>query len=220
MENTNKKKFNFGWKEVVLAGVLALLVVVFVIVFAGNKTTVNFVSVGGHFDEGEGPVVFDYENYIVGSEEANMNKYHQIISKQFRISAAATLPEATRTGYDFVGWYLADVAEDGTINYTETKFTEKSVKNLEKDGTITVYAKWKPTAANKDVSTKESVLAALDITWKGMLGIFIVVGLIYICIVLLNTLTTDKGKMLKSKLKRKNKKADNIEATETIDGQN
>ncbi|MBO5777566.1 MAG: InlB B-repeat-containing protein [Clostridia bacterium] len=216
MENTNKKKLNFGWKEVLLALVLAVLVVVFVIVFAGNKTTVNFVSVGGHFDEGEGATVYPYENYIVGSDNASMKYYHQILTKTFRISAAASLPDVTRDGYDFLGWYLAEVDENGNITYTETEFTEKSVKELEKDGSITVYAKWKPTEANKDVSMKESVLAALDITWKGMLGIFIVVGLIYVCIVLLNTLTTDKGKMLKSKIfKKKAKKANTAEeATE------
>ena len=213
MENTNKK-FKFGWKEVLLALILAALVVIFVIVFAGNKTTVNFVSVGGHFDEGEGPAVFDYQNYIVGSQDASMHKYHQVLTKTFRISAAASLPEVTREGYDFLGWYIAEVDETGNVTYTETEFTEKSVKNLEKDGSITVYAKWKPSEANKDVSMKESVLAALDITWKGMLGIFIVVTLIYLCIVLLNTLTTDKGKMLKNKLfKKKAKKAETIEET-------
>ncbi|MBO5655048.1 MAG: InlB B-repeat-containing protein [Clostridia bacterium] len=211
MENTNKK-FKFGWKEVLLALILATLVVIFVIVFAGNKTTVNFVSVGGHFDAGEGPAVFDYQNYIVGSDDANMNYYHQVLTKTFRISASATLPEATREGYDFLGWYLAEVEDDGDIIYTDTAFTEKSVKNLEKDGSITVYAKWRPSVENKDVSMKESVLAALDITWKGMLGIFIVVTMIYVCIVLLNTFTTDKGKMLKNKLfKKKEKKSEMVE---------
>lgn len=206
---TKKTKKKFGWKEILLAGILALLVVVFVIVFAGNKTTVNFVSVGGHFDEGESPAVFDYANYIVGSEDADLNHYHQIITKTFRISSVASLPEVTRDGYDFVGWYIATVDETTkVITYTEEEFTEKSVKSLAKDGSITVYAKWKPSTANKDVSMKDSVLAALDITWKGMLGIFIVIGLIFVCIVALNTFTSDKGKMLKNKLLSKKKKTE------------
>ncbi len=202
MENAKNVK-KFGWKEILLAAILALLVVVFVIVFAGNKATVNFVSVGGHFDEGESPVVYDYAHYIVGSEDdlADLKHYHQVITKSYRISSVASLPEVSRDGYDFVGWYLATVDEETqTIEYTETEFTSDSVKKLEKDGSITVYAKWTPSVENKDISMKDSVLAALDITWKGMLGIFIVVGLIFVCIVALNTFTTDKGKNLIKKL--------------------
>ncbi len=202
----NKKTRKFGWKEVLLAAILALLVVIFVIVFAGNKTTVEFVSVGGHFDEGESPKVYDYVNYYDGSEDADMLHYHQIVTKTFRISSVASLPEVKRDGYDFKGWYVATVDENTkAITYTETEFTSKSVKELAKDGKITVYAKWEPSHANKEVNMKDSVLAALDITWKGMLGIFIVIGLIFICIVALNTFTSDKGKMLKNKLMKKKK---------------
>ncbi len=201
MENAKKTR-KFGWKEILLAAVLALLVVVFVIVFAGNKTTVEFVSVGGHFDEGESPKVYDYVNYIEGVEDnkADLMHYYQVVTKSYRISSVASLPEVTREGYDFAGWYIATVDENKVITYTETEFTSESVKGLEKDGTITVYAKWTPSVENKEISMKDSVLAALDITWKGMLGIFIVVGLIFVCIVLLNTFTTDKGKNLVKKL--------------------
>ncbi len=210
MEN-NKKIKKFGWKEILLAAVLALIILIFVIVFAGNKATVNFVSVGGHFDEGEAPTVYDYENYIEGVNDLNpdLKHYHQIVTKTFRISAVATLPEASREGYDFQGWYLATIDENKVINYTDIEFTSESVKNLEKDSTVSVYAKWTPSVANKDISTKDSVLAALDITWKGMLGIFIVVGLIFVCIVVLNTVTTDKGKNL---IKKLFKKKDNNES--------
>lgn len=200
----------FGVKELILCLVLAAVLTIFIVVFTGNTAKVRFNSVGGSFDEGEGAVVYDYDYYIVGSEEANDRCYHEVLEKSFRISSVATLPEPTREGYNFEGWYYGKVLEDGTISYVYTekdgtitydkKFEEDNVKGLEKASTTEVFAKWSPIVGDETAkkSIGENVLAALDITWKGMLGIFLVIGIIFLVIVGLN-LITKKTAELKAK---------------------
>lgn len=196
----NKKIFKgrFGWKELILCAALAFIVIIFVIVFTGNTATVKFVSVGGSFDSGEGANVYDYDYYTEDSTEATLKKYHEVLSKDYRISSVATLPELTRDGYNFDGWFLATVAEDGTVIYGE-EFTKDSVKKLTKDTETTVYAKWSIQDENKVATKKQSILAALDITWKGMLGIFLVIAIIFVCIVGLNFATSKLAKKKASK---------------------
>ena len=53
-------------------------------------------------------------------------------------TAEVTLADATRTNYGFGGWYsAADFAENTKV----TKLTDKVVTDLEKNGTVTLYAK-------------------------------------------------------------------------------
>lgn len=183
------KRIGFGWKEILFCAILALLTVVFVIVFTGNTAEVRFVSPGGSFDASENATVYDYQAYMEGDSNMNLNKYHQVLSKSYRISAIASLPETRREGCRFDGWFLATVDEEGNIHYSDTEFTSASVKNLEKDSVTTVYAKWSPLDASSQASVKTNTIASLNIAWKGMLGIFIVISIIYLCIVGLNSIT-------------------------------
>jgi uncharacterized repeat protein (TIGR02543 family) len=183
------KHIKFGWKEVLLCAVFALLIVIFVIVFTGNTANVRFVSPGGHFDASEDATVYDYQFYTEGDIAVSLNKYHQILSKTYRISAVASLPKTEREGYQFEGWYLATVNGDGSITYTDTEFTSVSVKSLAKDSLTTVYAKWSPIDDSTEASIKDNTIASLDIAWKGMLGIFIVATVIYLCVLGLNYVT-------------------------------
>lgn len=43
-----------------------------------------------------------------------------------------------------------------------------------------------------NVSIKDNILKALDISWKGILSIFIAMAIIYIAIVILNKITHKK----------------------------
>ncbi|HPD02154.1 MAG TPA: hypothetical protein P5161_05870 [Eubacteriales bacterium] len=53
---------------------------------------------------------------------------------------------------------------------------------------------------------KTNILTSLDILWKGMLGIFVVMALIYAAIKLLNFLTDkEKVRAVKAKLTKKGK---------------
>lgn len=193
-DTENTKKFKFGWKEVVLCVVLAAVIAIFAIVFTGNTATVVFVTPGGRFDSSDGAKIYDYDYYVEGDNTVNMNKYHEVLEKTYRISAIATLPEPERDGYHFVGWFTATVQEDGTIVYTDKQFGDKSVKELDKDEKITVYAKWEPVGTNKNVSRTDNILSALDIMWKGMLGIFIVITFVYLSIIALNGISKLKNK--------------------------
>lgn len=48
----------------------------------------------------------------------------------------------------------------------------------------------------------KNTVKALDITWKGMLGIFLVIGIIYIVVTVLNIVTVeDKRKAAAQKIK-------------------
>jgi amino acid transporter len=48
----------------------------------------------------------------------------------------------------------------------------------------------------------KNTVKALDITWKGMLGIFLVIGIIYIVVTVLNIVTVeDKRKAVAQKIK-------------------
>lgn len=48
----------------------------------------------------------------------------------------------------------------------------------------------------------KNTVTALDITWKGMLGIFIVIGIIFVSVIVLNTLTVkEKRTAVAQKLK-------------------
>lgn len=48
----------------------------------------------------------------------------------------------------------------------------------------------------------KNTVTALDITWKGMLGIFIVIGIIFVSVIVLNTLTVkEKRTAVSQKLK-------------------
>ena len=214
-----KKKRKFGWKEVVLLLVLAAVVTVFVFVFIGNKTTIEFVSVGGEFDAGEGAKVYDYPHDVEGTQNT-LHNYYELLTKSYRISSVATLPEVKREGFDFLGWYVAEVGADGSLTYSEEAFSAKQVKTLEKDGKITLYAKWQKSETTESSEMelfkpqKESVLAALDITWKGMLGIFIVIGLIFVVIVLLNAITNKELPFGLEKLRQKYKAKKQAEANQ------
>jgi hypothetical protein len=44
------------------------------------------------------------------------------------------------------------------------------------------------------ISAANNIIASLEILWKGMLGIFIVLGIIYLSIILLNKVTSGKKK--------------------------
>lgn len=81
------------------------------------------------------------------------------------------------------------------------EFSAKAVKNLAKDSETTVYAKWSIEDEGKTITRKASILAALDITWKGMLGIFTVITIIFLCIVGLNLLTRKMADRKQAKLK-------------------
>lgn len=185
------KQKKFGWKEAVLCAVLALLTLAFVIVLTGNTATVIFNSAGGSFDASEKADIRDYDYYETDEAVSNANKYHEILTKKFKISSVASLPEAERDDFRFDGWFYAEIAEDGTIVYGE-EFTEASVKKLEKGSETTLYAKWTPIEKDKTVAVKDNVLAGLDIMWKGMVGIFLVIGIIYLCILGLNRATKPK----------------------------
>jgi len=188
------KRIKFGWKEVLFCAVLAFLILIFVIVFTGNTAEVRFVSPGGSFDASEQATIYDYEFYTEGDNAVNLNKNHQILSRTYRISSVATLPETEREGYQFEGWYLAAVDGEGNIVYTDTEFTAASVKALNKDTVTNVYAKWSPLNDSAEASVKANVTASLGIAWKGMLGIFIVVTIIYLCILGLNLATKKRKK--------------------------
>lgn len=188
------KRIKFGWKEVLFCAVLALLIVVFVIVFTGNTAEVLFVSPGGSFDAAEQATVYDYAFYTEHDNTVNLNKYHQVLSKTYRISAIASLPKTEREGYQFEGWYLASIDAEGNIVYTETEFASSSVKKLNKDSVTTVYARWSPLDTSSQASVKDNVVASLGIAWKGMLGIFIVITIIYLSIVGLNFVTKKNKK--------------------------
>lgn len=191
------RRIKFGWKEVLFCAVLALLIVIFVIVFTGNTAEVRFVSPGGHFDAGEQATVYDYGYYNEGDNTVSLHKYHQVLSKTYRISAIASLPDTEREGYQFEGWYLAAVDGEGNITYSGTEFTSASVKSLDKDSVTTVYAKWSPLDKSSEASVKANTKASLNIAWKGMLGIFIVITVIYLCIVGLNYVTKKTKKQKK-----------------------
>ena len=48
----------------------------------------------------------------------------------------------------------------------------------------------------------KNTVKALDITWKGMLGIFLVIGIIYMVVTVLNIVTVeDKRKAVAQKIK-------------------
>lgn len=48
----------------------------------------------------------------------------------------------------------------------------------------------------------KNTVKALDVTWKGMLGIFLVIGIIYIVVTVLNIVTVeDKRKAVAQKIK-------------------
>lgn len=186
------KQKKFGWKEAVLCAVLALLTLAFVIVLTSNTAKVIFNSAGGNFDASEKAEIRAYNYYEVAETESNINKYHELLTKKYKISSIASLPEVERDGFRFEGWFYAQIAEDGSIVYTDTEFPESSVKSLTKDSETTVYAKWSPIEKDKTVSVKDNVLAGLDIMWKGMVGIFLVIGIIYLCILGLNRATRSK----------------------------
>ena len=44
----------------------------------------------------------------------------------------------------------------------------------------------------------EAILIALDLMWKGMIGIFAVIFLIMLCIMLMNVLLADRNKKIDS----------------------
>jgi hypothetical protein len=204
MSTEKSKKFKFGWKEVILCVVLAAVITIFVIVFTGNTATVRFISAGGKFDAGEEATVYDYDYYEEGETVTSIKKYHEVLAKTFRISTVATLPEPEREGFRFDGWFLATVSDTGEIIYGDTEFSEDSVKNLEKDSVVTVYAKWHLIDEGAEISRKDTIIASLNIAWKGMLGIFLVTGIIYLCIIILNAVPKLKNKgFLKSNIKTK-----------------
>ena len=206
MKNKNVSKIVF------IAVIAVLLVVLLAVLFTSNTANVQYNSLGGEFN-GEESVLLN--PYVEQGEEVNINAYNHVRTISVRANSVLSLPEPTREGYNFEGWFFATVNPDGTLAYGE-EFTDKTLRSmeLENDATVIVYAKWKAVEANGDSNglfkkpSKSSILGALEIMWKGMLGIFLVLGIIFVCIVVLNTLTNPEKR---AKLFGKAKQSDSNE---------
>ena len=203
------KKSNVS-KIVFISIIAVLLIVLLAVLFTADTVTVEYNSLGGAYNGDEYVLVNPYTEQP--ENNVNANAYNQVHTVTVRKNAVLSQPEPSRDGYTFDGWYLANIADDGTVTYGE-RFEDKTLRSLDidPDSTVSVYAKWKAVESNGDSEglfkkpSKQSVLGALQIMWKGMLGIFLVLGIIFICIVALNTLTNPEKR---AKLFGKNKSSD------------
>ena len=198
------KKIN--WKKASFLTVfLALVVLLLLVIFLPEKHALTYNSMGGHFEDEEATAIL---NPYSEDQSLNVNSlYQQLYTKSVRSNATLIQPEPVREGYDFVGWYYATIDEEGNLVYGE-EFVDNVFKKNPMKADMTVYAKWEksesPAAGSGGtqigVFNKDNVLAALEVSWKGMLGIFVVMTIIFVVIVLLNTLT-NKKKMAQIKTK-------------------
>ena len=186
-------KKNNTFKIVFLSVLVILVCVLLTVLFTAKTVEIKYNSLGGVF-EGEDYVLLNpYDEQAV--DTVSVNAYNQVSTVKVRSNSVLSMPEPTREGYTFDGWYIAAIdAESGNVTYVE-QFDDKYLRNNEVGDTIAVYAKWKLVETSQQKNglfsklDKGSVIGALNIMWKGMLGIFLVLGIIFVCIVVLNTLT-------------------------------